>query len=674
MRIPSRLRPFVWLAALALAAALIGPRLLPLLAPPPSTPAVLEESAGFLDFAASGPARLDADALRALGFDPKADTAPTLRLSWRGTPIPLLPWRTAQGWNVLFYVPEGATRFSPFATLRWERDGASSPMMTRIPAAADAPAAETAWRTLHIEEDTRYLPQATADVPWFWQSLYAPNAFTPDLALSDWAPGPMTVTVRLWSHSSAAGVNPDHIARLYWGDTLIQEWSWDGTGMQTLTAAWTPSAQATLRFETPAIPGITPVVWLDALDVTYTARVRAGSTLWQAQTEALRVADATPESLAWELSDPLAPVLLNPWNPQALRVEPGQRYWFGVPEQVPGPVAWRAAQPLPALAPDTTYLVIAPEAFHAALTPLLEARRAEGLSVALVTPQAAYDAYGDGQPDPQALRALIRSLPHLRYGLLVGDGSAAVDGYAGAAGALRVPTPYVRTFYVGETPADGWLGMDDTGQARVAIGRFPAQTPEDVAAMVAKTLAWEQGGGAQQAVLLSDAEGEFADFINTLQPLLPASDARRVDAGEPDARTRLLDMLGAARTWVTYCGHGSLTQLSKSELLTFEDTWTQPAFFVSWTCLSAYFIHPQQEGLGEIWMRQPRGGVVAFLGPTGETTSGEQSPYAQAFYRALATQTRVGDAWLEALQQGLSGDDARWSFILLGDPALRVRP
>jgi len=191
-------------------------------------------------------------------------------------------------------------------------------------------------------------------------------------------------------------------------------------------------------------------------------------------------------------------------------------------------------------------------------------------------------------------------------------------------------------------------------------------------ALVAKTLAWEKSG-ASQTLWLSDQDQEFTAMLAQLPKIAPDLPTQTLDANASDAPQRLLELLNAGPTWVTYSGHGSLTQLSKTTLLSYKDTWSQPAVFVSWTCLAAYFIHPEQEGMGEVWLRQPQGGAVAFLGPTGETTTPEQTPYAQAFYTALATQERIGDAWVAALRQGNS-QDVRWSFILLGDPALRWQP
>ena len=92
---------------------------------------------------------------------------------------------------------------------------------------------------------------------------------------------------------------------------------------------------------------------------------------------------------------------------------------------------------------------------------------------------------------------------------------------------------------------------------------------------------------------------------------------------------------------------------------------------VAWTCLAGHFIHPEQTSIGEAWMRLPRGGVAAFLGPVGETTTSEQLPFAMTFYAALRDEGRLGDAWLAAIQQQGS-EDVMWGYTILGDPALQL--
>jgi hypothetical protein len=289
--------------------------------------------------------------------------------------------------------------------------------------------------------------------------------------------------------------------------------------------------------------------------------------------------------------------------------------------------------------------------------------------------QAVYDTFGGGQPGPEAIQALVRGLPNLRYLLLVGDGTAEPGGYDGEAGALRVVAPLARTTVVGETPADGLLGTDETGESIVAVGRFPAASADQVSAMVEKTIGWENSEQPLAALVLSDDEQDFGTLAEEIVTLLPEGvSVQSVDAGDERSREDALAVLKQGPTWLNYTGHGSLTILCDEGVLTIEDgkSWGEPALVVAWTCLAAHFVHPAQDSIGEAWIRAPRSGAVAFLGPAGETTTDEQKPFIQAFYAALKEEQRLGEAWLAALKAGGSQDVAL-GYILLGDPALRVQ-
>jgi hypothetical protein len=288
--------------------------------------------------------------------------------------------------------------------------------------------------------------------------------------------------------------------------------------------------------------------------------------------------------------------------------------------------------------------------------------------------QAVYDTFGGGQPSPEAIQSLVRGLPNLRYLLLVGDGTAEPGGYDGEAGALHVVAPLARTTAVGETPTDALLGTDEAGKSIVAVGRFPAASADQVSVMVEKTIGWENNERPLTALVLSDDEPEFGTVAEEIVTLLPEGmSAQSVDAGDEASREDTLVAMKEGPIWLNYTGHGSLTILCDEGVLTIEDgeAWGEPALVTAWTCLAAHFVHPAQDSIGEAWMRAPRSGAVAFLGPTGETTTGEQRPFIQAFYAALKEGNRLGDAWVAALQVGGSQDVA-WGYTLLGDPALRV--
>jgi hypothetical protein len=641
------------------------------------TPSPLTEAdTWFVEVEREGGYWLGPETFQTLGVDPLGESPPTLRLAWAEQAIPHLPLQTERGWGVFFFVPDRSTRYTRRTALRLEVDTAGETMLPGEPSPATLlPAGGVV--SSHWEEDHRYLPQADAEIPWFRERLHAPGAATHTLALADALPGPVTVTLHLWSHT-ASQADPDHRLRLRWDSRTVGEWEWDGQGMQHLTASWEeeqPEGEHALEIETPALPDVdVATIWLDSWDVTYHRRVETSGATWQAEGTALRVEEVEPETRVLDVTDPFAARDLGPIPADGVvGTTAGHRYWVGMPEEAPAPLAVRPARQVGQIG-NLSYLAIAPPEFHASLQPLLEHRRSQGLEAAVVAPQAVYDAFGSGQPDPEAVRALVRSLPTLRYLLLVGDGTAEPWGYDGEAGALRIVVPLARTAVLGETPADGLLGTDEEGQPIVAVGRFPAASAEQVSAMVEKTIQWEAQQRPPAALLLSDDEPGFVAMAEEIAALLPTgASIQRLNAEDEGSRTEALDVLRHGPTWLNYIGHGSLTLLCDEGILTLEDgeTWREPALVVAWTCLSAHFIHPVQVSMAEVWLSTPQGGAVAFLGPVGETTSGEQAPFARAFYQALAEGERLGDAWLAALQEGDS-QDVTWGYVLLGDPALHL--
>jgi hypothetical protein len=613
--------------------------------------------------------------LRQLGLDVGRDQAPTVRLSWAGSDVPYLPLRTGEGWGLFFFAPDRATRYSRRTALRLELDAAARTMHAATPPAATG-AAAAGLVTARWEQDLRYLPQSGAEMPWFWERLVAPGTASYSLVLTDALPGPVTATLHLWSQTANVA-NPDHALALAWDGAQVAEWTWDGGGMQHLSASWRATGigeQHTLALEMPGLADVDlELIWLDGWEVTYRRPAEPGGTVWQAGGTALQVGDAGPDWRVIDITDPLDPLDLGPLPEDGVVGSvPGNRYWVGVPREAGAPLEVRPARELDLDAlHGVEYLALAPAGLQPPLQPLLDHRRDGGLSVAVVDPLAVYDTLGTGRPDPAAMRALAEELPGLRYLLLVGDGSSEPGGYDGEAGKLRVVVPVTRTAALAETPADRLLGVEG-----VAVGRLPAESPGQVTVMVDKTLGWEARESPPSILLLSDDERQFATMVDGIATRVPEGNSvQRLDVGEDSGRDEILAALRDGAAWLSFSGHGSPTQLCDEGILTIEDgeAWPQPAVVVAWTCLAAHFVHPTQDSLAEVWLRAPRGGALAFLGPVGETMAGEQQPLAWAFYEAVLAGERLGDAWLAALQAGRSRDVAV-GFVLLGDPALRLLP
>lgn len=155
------------------------------------------------------------------------------------------------------------------------------------------------------------------------------------------------------------------------------------------------------------------------------------------------------------------------------------------------PAALEAA--LPSFVPDAglEWVAIGPEAFRGALAPLVAYRQAQGLAAAFVPLEQVRDAAGADVPAAEAVRSFLRAAskdwpePKLRYVLLAGDASR--NSEAGLPCALR------DALGAGWTATDGYAALlDGDDLPDLALGRWPARTPEEAGALLAKVKRLEE--------------------------------------------------------------------------------------------------------------------------------------------------------------------------------------
>ncbi|MGC9396098.1 MAG: C25 family cysteine peptidase [Anaerolineae bacterium] len=633
---------------------------------------------------ADGPRWLGPDWWRAQGLDPTTLAPEHIRLTHSEEVIPTLWLSSADGPGLLFYGEATPGRLGPVGGYHLALDTDEVPAMSLAdlfvimsPAQFQAATPATVW----LEEDNVYRPTAPPDTNWLWTSFNTAPALTLTVTLTEAVTAPVTLTLRLWGQSSMPQ-NPDHHIRVLWNGEPVDDHYWDGNQLEE----WTVVAPAPRQGDNELVvisPGDTDapveVTWLDRVGVTWQRALKhtGGWESWIAGTEPVACWDAVPEGqvsvvfVGGDGSTRGGLVEHDAAGRVCVAQQRGERGWLGDLEDTPAPDVIRPRERIGEDVPAADYLVIAPRVFHAALAPLVEARAAEGLAVALVTPEQIYDAYGSGVPGAEAIRAAVTALHtsgQLRYLLLVGDASADPQALWQAKSTL-VPTGWERTYFLGDTASEHALVLGDDGEPLVAIGRFPASTIIEVQAMVDKTLAWKP---TARLLLLHDDEPEFVAMTDALVKV-SAPDLRLGDE-EGDTRRDLLRWLRDAPGVLIYSGHGSLPVLGDEKFLTVDDAgaWGGPTVVAAWTCLSANFTHPTHMGLSEAWLRHPEG-AVAFVGPTAETTTGEQSAMTLAFQRALVDGATIGDALLAGWRAAQS-KDAEISFVLLGDPALQPMP
>jgi hypothetical protein len=609
---------------------------------------------------ADGLYEVTAAALTAAGFDLAGADAGRLSLTAGGAAIPFELAGTDRSPVLRFQ----GLRLAPDAytprNVYWLRSGAAPegdggaeglrPQPTATPVAASG----VVTATVRLEEDRQYDSMATdASERWYWQTLFAPATVELTAALPRLAPGPGALRVYVIAKSSAT-VDPDHRLLIFLNDTFVSDAPWDGAGPHLVTAAIPEgvllAGENKLRIEAPGDTGaLADSVQLHWVEIDHPAPVDAA---------------AAPEVRA-----PLA-------------IEPP------------------AASSLPAWPGGADLLIVTVPQFRAALAPLVAAREAQGLRVAVVDVTQVYDAFTHGRTDPAAIRALVRHAmaqwtpPAPRYLLLAGDASYDPLGLAGGTEADLVPTQSVYTMFSGWTGSDVWYALPDDGPTALpalAVGRFPAQTAAQLAAMVEKTLAYEAQEGdlgwRRDALIVADNdEPGFADEARAFaEKLTPYRTQQVVVNGDGSATRRALQEAFRDGTGlIGYFGHGSITLWAQEKVFSVDDVsglenaGRLPIVFTV-TCLSGFFEHPTTVSLGETLLRRPGGGAVAALVPSSAAVLNDQRLLALGLADALAREGpgALGDRVLEAqlalppLQGGVR--DILLTFNLLGDPAMTLQ-
>ncbi len=417
---------------------------------------------------------------------------------------------------------------------------------------------------------------------------------------------------------------------------------------------------------------------------------------------------------------------------------PEKVIWAVPPSGYASPLAIERDKPSSwaTFAEHVDYLIIAHPRLLAAVQPLAEAHRRRGLKVAVVDVEDLYDEWNGGILDPKAIKDFLRHAwrdfpaPHPRFVLLVGDASwdpknlhssaeaegeeyvdSAYNPGHGTEFAKIVSTPYsergaldhrnlVPTWnygtFDGHAAGDNWYA-DVEGEdlkPELAIGRLPVIEPDEVSAIVAKTVAYlekpEIGPWRRDVLWVTNEEpvmqGWSDEMARALSPRGFA--ARKVypqpqeeGAPVPADQKHLVDALAQGELMVHFMGHGGRfiwrtgppDWTKHRDLFNLDDLDLLPEsrrlpLILSMTCYSAPFDHPTADSIGEKFLRLPKKGAIAVI-----AASWRNSPYKQMSETLIKNLLTPGWTIGEALAQTkreAHDDEFVKQYNLLGDPAL----
>jgi hypothetical protein len=315
-------------------------------------------------------------------------------------------------------------------------------------------------------------------------------------------------------------------------------------------------------------------------------------------------------------------------------------------------------------------------------------RRAQGLIVKVVNIEDIYDEFSFGVVNPDSIRSFLKYAKDEwqvkpNYTLIIGDATFDPRNYFGV-GANYVPTRMVDTIY-SETGSDETLAdFNNDGLAEIAVGRIPARNAATVTLLFNKLTTFEQTvaqGLSRGAIFASDLPDgyDFEGLSNRLCQQLPATvPCIKINRALPNANAVLMGEMNNGRFIVNYSGHGNVGVWAASNFFSSTHagqlSHSNKAIYTMLTCLNGYFINPT-DSLSEVLLKNPNGGAVSTWASSGLTTPDVQEVMATRFYNQIAAGniTRIGDLIKDAKTTINFGRDVRLSWVLLGDPTMKVK-
>jgi hypothetical protein len=334
------------------------------------------------------------------------------------------------------------------------------------------------------------------------------------------------------------------------------------------------------------------------------------------------------------------------------------------------------------------FYIVSNRAFLSNAATLKAVRDAEGTATEVIDVDDLYDEFDFGIRSPEAIRSFCKLASGWKHApsafMLLGDASVDPRNYLGMGTFDFVPTKLVRTLLL-RTASDDWFtDFNDDGIADIPVGRIPVETPAEAALVIGKIASrgTPSGPWASKALFVADSSPEF-DFgavgASLAQQLPPSLTSHIVDvAHTSNAHADIVDAMNSGSLLMTYIGHASVqiwanNIFSSSDAMALNNGNRLPVV-VALNCLNGYFHDVYTLSLAEALMKAPNGGAVAVWASSTLTEPDQQALMGHELFVnlfAVPNQTLGQAAAREKF--GATDPDVRKSWILFGDPTMRLR-
>jgi hypothetical protein len=693
--------------------------------------AVTANATAILEVSKPGIYQVSSAQLAAAGFSLSGVDPLNLKLS-HGAQEVAYEWT---GSALRFYAQPSFSRWSASDTYLLTVGSAAGKKITARPADGSAVTPANANAEVIVADRTIYTPDCLdcGAIPlshdgdrWVMTRLANPGktfdwfeVVTPDVN-----PNQTATLTTWWIGWTDVAASPDHLINVSLNGTLLGGVSWDGKNAYQSTlqvpAGVLQSDSNIVTFDVPSIPGVVlDGVWLDAFKVNYIlgGEALSGGTAFTGQgpdRHSYQVKlDNTTGLLAYDVSDASNPAALSDYTVNGTTLTLRDKSGVAAPSYqvvnaggILTPTIRLKRSLTTAGVTGANYIVLAADGYTPALSNLIALRQSQGLSIVVENLQAIYDQFSLGRMDPQAIYAFLKSTyqtwnPVPQYVLLVGDGTVDPKNYRADSFATVLPANLkpVDPFSLEIASDNRYVTLDSDTDILpdMIVGRLPATTPSEAAAMVNKIVQYEtapvKGLWHGMTTFVSDnpdSGGDFALTSQNLAQLIPGSYIRPqmllygVNYADPTVmHTTLMNTWDQGSSLIVYTGHSAQFLWAQEQFLHVNDL---PALtngqklpvVLELTCFTGNFAIASLSSLDESMVRQASGGAIATFGSASMGLSGDHESMAQGFLQSLTKDhpgqlgMAVNAAHMKIAALPANNQYLLDTYILFGDPATNV--
>ena len=367
--------------------------------------------------------------------------------------------------------------------------------------------------------------------------------------------------------------------------------------------------------------------------------------------------------------------------------------------------------------PETNLIIISPDKFLSQAEELANIHEEfSNVKALVVDQQDIFDQFNGGMPDPNAIRTFFKQVlfslgeEHFEYGILLGSGISDWRNFSASTSEKGNIIVYQKfsdksneNLY--SIASDDYFAfLNNNSKPEFALGRYPAQTPEQLSIMIENVrnyLSNHKPGLWNNTILISADDqyhsGRVNDTAHTREAEANAITLNKsinidklysieyeLDAfhKKPEVREKLINKLNEGRLAWIYTGHAAYDILgdegyfANSDISLLNNRDHLP-FFISASCSNGLFDNYHFDSMGELLLYNQNGGAIATFTASRPTYGSPNKDLVNRIYKYTFNQRNLlGKAILLSKNDFPANDSTTNSqkYILLGDPLLPVFP